>query len=197
MTFHIHSFRRCRKLPKALREWQAFLDLKKKIDDFSDTCPLLELMSNKAMKERHWDRISTVGYQLVSGIAFNFLLTPLNRLAVRENITRNLLFKFFTLYIYFLIFCKFSFIFTFSRVLKKFCIKSKIQKKLKYQRFCNILTYFCDLQVTKHQFDVENESFTLRGIMEAPLLQFKEDIEDICIAAGKEKDIEAKLKQVN
>ena len=52
-------------------------------------------------------------------------------------------------------------------------------------------------KVTKHPLDVENEAFTLRGIMEAPLLEFKEDIEDICIAAVKEKDIEAKLKQVS
>ena len=50
--------------------------------------------------------------------------------------------------------------------------------------------------LTGHTFDVESESFQLRNIMEAPLLEHKDDIEDICIAAVKEKDIEAKLKQV-
>lgn len=64
--FYIFLYR-CRRLPKALKEWQAFLDLKKKIDDFSESCPLLELMSNKAMKERHWDRIATV-----TGHTFDF-----------------------------------------------------------------------------------------------------------------------------
>jgi dynein heavy chain len=100
---------KCRKLPKALKEWKAFEELKKTIDDFNETCPLLEMMANKSMKTRHWDRIATT---------------------------------------------------------------------------------------TKHTFDIESENFLLRNIMEAPLLQFKEDIEDICIAAVKEKDIEAKLKQV-
>ncbi|MEJ1288061.1 hypothetical protein NN561_019090 [Cricetulus griseus] len=100
---------RCRKLPKGLKDWQAFLDLKKRIDDFSESCPLLEMMTNKAMKQRHWDRIS---------------------------------------------------------------------------------------ELTGTPFDVESDSFCLRNIMEAPLLKNKDDIEDICISASKEKDIEAKLTQV-
>uniref|UniRef100_A0A8C8RGD8 Dynein axonemal heavy chain 8 n=1 Tax=Pelusios castaneus TaxID=367368 RepID=A0A8C8RGD8_9SAUR len=100
---------RCRKLPKGLKDWQAFLDLKKRIDDFSESCPLLEMMTNKAMKQRHWNRIA---------------------------------------------------------------------------------------ETTGHQFDVESDSFCLRNIMEAPLLKHKDDIEDICISAIKEKDIEAKLSQI-
>ncbi len=96
-------------MPKALKEWQAFKDLKKKIDDFNETCPLLELMANKALKERHWERIAAL---------------------------------------------------------------------------------------TKHTFDIQSENFLLSHIMDAPLLEHKDDIEDICISAVKEKDIEAKLKQV-
>lgn len=84
---HLH---RCRKLPKALKEWEAFNDLKKRIDDFNETCPLLEMMANKAMLDRHWKRLE---------------------------------------------------------------------------------------EITSHSFDVESESFQLRNIMEAPLLQFREDIE--------------------
>ncbi|XP_074550150.1 dynein axonemal heavy chain 5 [Halichoeres trimaculatus] len=100
---------RIRKLPKGLKEWQAFRDLKKTIDDFAESCPLLYMMANKAMLARHWTRIS---------------------------------------------------------------------------------------QLTGHSFQVESESFALRNIMEAPLLRYKEDIEDVCISAVKEQDIEAKLKDV-
>ncbi|CAL8275103.1 unnamed protein product [Lota lota] len=100
---------RCRRLPKGLKDWQAFKELKKRIDDFSESCPLLEMMANKSMKQRHWNRIA---------------------------------------------------------------------------------------DLTGHQFDVESETFSLKNIMEAPLLKHKEDIEDICISAVKEKDIEAKLEQV-
>ncbi|CAJ1081553.1 dynein axonemal heavy chain 5 isoform X1 [Xyrichtys novacula] len=100
---------RIRKLPKALKEWPAFRDLKKTIDDFAESCPLLYMMANKAMLPRHWTRLS---------------------------------------------------------------------------------------QLTAHSFQVESESFALRNIMEAPLLKHKEDIEDVCISAVKERDIEAKLKDV-
>lgn len=51
---------RCRKLPPALRGWQAFNDLKKKIENFNELCPLLERMLDRSMKERHWKRIEEV-----------------------------------------------------------------------------------------------------------------------------------------
>ncbi|XP_058810344.1 dynein axonemal heavy chain 8 [Phymastichus coffea] len=100
---------KCRRLPRGLREWPAYIELKKKIDDFNETCPLLELMANKAMKERHWDRMSEL---------------------------------------------------------------------------CN------------YTFDIESETFNLASVMEAPLLEHKDEVEDICISAIKEKDIESKLRQV-
>ncbi|XP_067233367.1 dynein axonemal heavy chain 5-like [Chanodichthys erythropterus] len=100
---------RIRKLPPALKEWQAFNDLKKTIDDFNETCPLLYMMANKAMMPRHWQRLT---------------------------------------------------------------------------------------DITGHKFEVEAVNFSLRNVMEAPLLKAKEDIEDVCISAVKERDIEAKLKDV-
>jgi len=101
---------KCRKLPKALKDWDAYLELQKKIDDFSESLPLLEAMASPTMLDRHWKRISDT----------------------------------------------------------------------------------CGGYV----FDVKNESFELRGIMDAPILKNKEDIEDICIASIKEQDIDEKLRGV-
>lgn len=49
---------RCHKLPRGVKQWQAFFDLKKTVDDFSECCPLLERMSSKAMMPRHWKQIT-------------------------------------------------------------------------------------------------------------------------------------------
>lgn len=55
---------RCRKLPKDMQTWPAFIDLKDKIDDFSEICPVLELMKSKAIKDRHWTQMETlIDYQ--------------------------------------------------------------------------------------------------------------------------------------
>ena len=39
--------------------------------------------------------------------------------------------------------------------------------------------------VTKCKFEPFSENFLLRHIMEAPLLQNKDDLEDICISSGR------------
>ncbi|GFT85548.1 dynein heavy chain 5, axonemal [Trichonephila clavipes] len=51
-------------------------------------------------------------------------------------------------------------------------------------------------KVCNHKFDEDQSNWTLGTVMEAPLLVFKDDVEDICIAAEKEKEIEAKLEQI-
>lgn len=100
---------KCRRLPKAMQTWNAYIELKKKVDDFNDTCPILELMTSPGMKQRHWDKMS---------------------------------------------------------------------------------------ELMNYQFDVYNPKCTLGQVMQAPILKYKDEVEDICIGAVKEKDIEAKLKQV-
>ncbi|CAD5118803.1 DgyrCDS7483 [Dimorphilus gyrociliatus] len=100
---------KCRRLPRGLKEWPAYYDLKKKIDEFNECCPLLEMMASKSMKNRHWEKLS--------------ILT--------------------------------------GTIMK-----------------------------------IENEDFRLKDIMRAPLLIHREDIEDICVSSHKEKEIEAKLCQI-
>jgi len=76
---------RCRKLPKALKEWQAYEDLRKTIDDFNETCPLLELMANKAMQLRHWERISQLTGHVLDVESDNFLLRNLMEAPLLKN----------------------------------------------------------------------------------------------------------------
>lgn len=55
MTTQVAEFQRlCKNMPKALKLWQAYEDLKGKIEGLLETIPLLQFLSNKAMRPRHW-----------------------------------------------------------------------------------------------------------------------------------------------
>lgn len=64
---------------------------------------------------------------------------------------------------------------------------NKAMKPRHWQRLADLCQY---------NFDVDSESFTLKTMLDAPLLESKDDVEDICISAVREKDIEAKLMAV-
>jgi dynein heavy chain len=48
---------RCKKLPKKLREWEAYNDLKKQIEDTQGVLPLLQELSKASIKDRHWEQV--------------------------------------------------------------------------------------------------------------------------------------------
>jgi len=67
MTNQVNDFQKmCKNMPKALKEWDAYNELKKSIDDLLETVPLLQFLSNKAMRDRHWDQVNEV-----TGVKFN------------------------------------------------------------------------------------------------------------------------------
>jgi len=101
--------KRCQKLPKTLKEWPAYLELKRKVDEWSEKMLLVEKMFKNSLKENHW---------------------------------------------------------------------TMLQK------------------VTNTRLRVAEHDFALKHIMAAPLLENKDEIEDICQTAIKEIDIEAKLRQL-
>ena len=72
-------------MPRALKEWQAYKDLRKTIDDFNATCPLLEMMANKSMQPRHWDRIEQITGHKFEVDSDNFLLKNLMNAPLLAN----------------------------------------------------------------------------------------------------------------
>ena len=48
---------RLARMPKSLRQWDAFKTLKKKLEDFQITIPLLEQLSRDSIKPRHWTEL--------------------------------------------------------------------------------------------------------------------------------------------
>lgn len=98
----------CAKLPKSLRTWDAYKELKQQIEDFSEIIPLVEAMAKPSIRPRHWDQI---------------------------------------------------------------------------------------IEMTKEEIPYESEQFILSQLLAAPLLQFKEDIEDITDSADKQLKLEKQLNE--
>jgi len=100
----------CRRLPKALKTWDAYTELSKTIEEFLEVLPLLTELSKDAMRDRHWLKIS---------------------------------------------------------------------------------------KLTGKEFDVNKfHEMKLRSVLEANLLQFREDIEEITDSAEKQLSIERKLAEI-
>ena len=56
---------RCRKMPKKLRDWEAYNALKKKIEDFQLVLPLLQELSKVSIMPRHWEGVERLtGHKL-------------------------------------------------------------------------------------------------------------------------------------
>jgi len=51
---------RCRKMPKKLRDWEAYNTLKKKIEDFQLVLPLLQELSKASIMPRHWEAVEKI-----------------------------------------------------------------------------------------------------------------------------------------
>ncbi|CAM9783470.1 unnamed protein product [Ectocarpus sp. 6 AP-2014] len=100
---------RCRKMPKKLREWEAFQVLLRKITDFQEVLPIIENLRKPSIKPRHWQEV---------------------------------------------------------------------------------------MDITKTNFPYESENFSLSNIMDSPILQFKDDIEEICEGADKQLSIAEKLDDI-
>ena len=51
---------RCNKMPRKLRDWDAYKTLRHQIDDFKAVLPLLEELSKPSIEERHWNKVQAL-----------------------------------------------------------------------------------------------------------------------------------------
>ena len=49
-----------RSMPAKLREWDAYKELKKTIEDFQTVLPLLQELSKPSIMERHWEELAEI-----------------------------------------------------------------------------------------------------------------------------------------
>ncbi|KAK9794950.1 hypothetical protein WJX73_010224 [Symbiochloris irregularis] len=61
MGEEVNAFQaQCKRLPKGLREWPAFVDCKTTIDTFLAGLPLLQSLAHKSMRPRHWKEVMRI-----------------------------------------------------------------------------------------------------------------------------------------
>jgi dynein heavy chain len=61
ITGEAESFaNRCKKMPKRLREWDAYTSLKDKIEEFQLVLPLLQDLSKPSIQPRHWEAVERI-----------------------------------------------------------------------------------------------------------------------------------------
>jgi len=61
MTATISDFQnQCIKMPKELRHWEAYIDLKKVVDDFLQSLPLVQMLAHTSMRSRHWQQLMSL-----------------------------------------------------------------------------------------------------------------------------------------
>ena len=65
---------RLNKMPRALRTWEAYSDLKQKIESFTITVPLLELLSKPSIKPRHWTELTDTQFRIDGDFRLETLL---------------------------------------------------------------------------------------------------------------------------
>jgi len=50
----------CKKMPKQMKLWTAFTEVKTRVNSFDELMPLLHLMMHKSLRERHWHAITQI-----------------------------------------------------------------------------------------------------------------------------------------
>jgi dynein heavy chain len=64
----------CRKMPKQLRDWEAYTEVKKNVEGLLQVLPLLQMLCSPAMRPRHWRMIQTAAGSSLDMSSDNILL---------------------------------------------------------------------------------------------------------------------------
>eukprot|EP00327_Prymnesium_parvum_P015479 CAMPEP_0113272674 /NCGR_PEP_ID=MMETSP0008_2-20120614/23450_1 /TAXON_ID=97485 /ORGANISM="Prymnesium parvum" /LENGTH=4484 /DNA_ID=CAMNT_0000122153 /DNA_START=48 /DNA_END=13502 /DNA_ORIENTATION=+ /assembly_acc=CAM_ASM_000153 len=67
----------CKRMPKDLRGWDAYIELKKTVDDFLGSLPLVHQLAHHALRPRHWNHLMELTGKQLNVQAETFKLSTL------------------------------------------------------------------------------------------------------------------------